>query len=239
MIIQSQFKDYYDFVAQQYGGGDPKIIYERKPFTQQWSVEQDYRRAGGSPRDATIRLRPWPWDARYAIEKDEGWQCKWLCVAGKYYLLVNNHVGATWTLFRKDHIAVMEFLGLDTPKQKRQGRYWVRNWLSMRDRHPFDYYIAKHPTAGRDQYLIEFHRKIQAAVFTYTERGVDEQIPILADLGFPKLIDPYSLYQDLSYFVGNLLHESPDMKPPVEVSNADKIHAAGFDLKQSFRHRKD
>ena len=32
MKIISKFKDYYDHVAYMYGGGDPKIIYDRKPI---------------------------------------------------------------------------------------------------------------------------------------------------------------------------------------------------------------
>lgn len=29
MKIQSKFKDYYDYIAWQYGGGDEKCVYER------------------------------------------------------------------------------------------------------------------------------------------------------------------------------------------------------------------
>ena len=29
MVIKSPFKDYYDFVGNRYGGGDPRIVYER------------------------------------------------------------------------------------------------------------------------------------------------------------------------------------------------------------------
>jgi hypothetical protein len=34
------------------------------------------------------------------------------------------------------------------------------------------------------------------------------------------------------------MKESPDIKPPVEIHDKDKITGHGFDLKQSFRHRK-
>ena len=46
------------------------------------------------------------------------------------------------------------------------------------------------------------------------------------------------MYQEISYFIGNTMNESPDIKPPVEISNKDKISKAGFDLKNSFRKMK-
>jgi hypothetical protein len=53
----------------------------------------------------------------------------------------------------------------------------------------------------------------------------------------PALIPATQMYQELSYFMGNTIKEHPDTEPPVEVSNNCKIINAGFDLKQSFRHR--
>jgi kynurenine formamidase len=60
---------------------------------------------------------------------------------------------------------------------------------------------------------------------------------VLADLGLPRIYDAQQLYQDLSYFLGNQMHENPDTKPPVNISDKDRIAQHGFD-QQSFRHRK-
>jgi hypothetical protein len=37
--------------------------------------------------------------------------------------------------------------------------------------------------------------------------------------------------------MGNLMHNTPDINPPAVLSEKERIVKAGFDLKQSFRHR--
>jgi hypothetical protein len=54
---------------------------------------------------------------------------------------------------------------------------------------------------------------------------------------FPSLISPQQMYQDLAMFMGNRMKDTPDVQPPVELNNRQKIVKAGFDLIQSFRHR--
>lgn len=69
---------------------------------------------------------------------------------------------------------------------------------------------------------------------------VDKNIPRLTEYGFHNNIDAEQLYQNLEYWFGNLRHTpSPDLAPPVTLSDKDRIVQHGFDLKQSFRHRKD
>ena len=95
--------------------------------------------------------------------------------------------------------------------------------------------------------LLELSRLVGAPVFVVTDINprfqngvkiqVDEFCPVLKEMGMSALISPEQMYQQLAYFMGNTMHPSPDTQPPVEVSNRDKILAAGFDLRQSFRHR--
>lgn len=61
------------------------------------------------------------------------------------------------------------------------------------------------------------------------------EIPMLSKYGFASVISPDQAYQELDYFIGNLMNESPDLAPPVKVSDKDKIVQHGFDLKTSFR----
>jgi len=68
---------------------------------------------------------------------------------------------------------------------------------------------------------------------------IERKIPVLADYKFGAVREATQLYQDLSYFMGNTIHPSPDLAPPVQVSDKDRIVQHGFDLRQSFRHRKD
>ena len=68
---------------------------------------------------------------------------------------------------------------------------------------------------------------------------IDKKTPRLSDIkGMVALFDPQQTYQEISYAITNLLNPNPDITPPVFVSDKYKIQAAGFDMKQSFRHRK-
>lgn len=97
--------------------------------------------------------------------------------------------------------------------------------------------------------LIHLHRALKAPVFHILDGGAERgtkdyhyiipyRLPVLQEHGFAEVVDPYQMYQDLEYFIANTMNESPDMMPPTEMTNKERIVAAGFDLKQSFRHRK-
>lgn len=65
---------------------------------------------------------------------------------------------------------------------------------------------------------------------------IDSQIPSLQELGFSKFQSPEEVYQNVSYFLSNVLNPSPDLSPPVSITdNKVKILEHGFDLKTSFR----
>lgn len=68
-----------------------------------------------------------------------------------------------------------------------------------------------------------------------------EPIPNLSEIkGLAKVYTPEQIYQDISYWVTNVLNTSPDVQPAGAPPQTDKekIVAHGLDLKQSFRHRK-
>jgi hypothetical protein len=67
---------------------------------------------------------------------------------------------------------------------------------------------------------------------------VSDRIPVLQDVGFASIMSAEQCYQEISHFLGNVLRESPDIKPLVEIDDKYKIIGAGFDTKTSFRHRK-
>jgi hypothetical protein len=56
----------------------------------------------------------------------------------------------------------------------------------------------------------------------------------LKEINFQTVLDPYTCFQNISMFLGNLGTSNKEM---IEVSNDDKISKHGFDLKQSFRKR--
>ena len=68
---------------------------------------------------------------------------------------------------------------------------------------------------------------------------IAEQTPRLSDIeGIVNKLGVEQTYQNISYALANQLRDSPDTTPPVAIDDKYKIVAAGFDLKQSFRHRK-
>lgn len=222
MKIISTIKDYYDYVAHIYGGGDPTIKYVRLPFT---AVSGD---SYWHSRDAfDVPISKPMFDHRYINNYKKEYEynhLKWLSICGNRYLLVQEiHLG-DWCVADKN-------------KHPKLWKAFTRRslWNPDNNTSPTDYIGAP------EKELILISRKLKAPVFTYTVFdgyvSVGDKIPILKDMGIDKLIPPEQLYQDISYFVGNIMHESPDMMPPTKMTDREKIQQHGFDLRQSFRHR--
>lgn len=233
MVIQSPFKDYCDFVANQFGGGDPRIVYVRKRLVPQKNNGNKINESnlqieieGDSPlRDLT---------SMFCRDQQET-QTVFLVVAAKLYRMTQPGMG----MYRSRFTNVNNFK-VQSPEEtaeitKKKRRYWAR--------HSFPYGIEQ-------PFLVDLSRQIQAPVFVVREAcglwkssntciTIAGQCPILQTVGMPTLIPPSRMYQDLAYFVGNTLNSAPDQQPPVEVTNRQKILKAGFDLTQSFRHRRE
>jgi hypothetical protein len=234
MVIQSPFKDYYDFVANRYGGGDPRIVYARNSI----SIRNQY---GWPPLNVAFNgmrfADPSTWPA-----SDAHYELAYAIVAGCSYLLSRrsklwpNDVN-TWRLADPEEIQKRDSERKGRPRRRRFS--WKRG---------FGAWPRQEVEFGK-QYpeLVQLSRLVKHPVFIVTAirgswRGpntivVAGQCPVLATLGFPSLIAPEQMYQNLAYFMGNTMNVSPDKALPVEVSNREKILKAGFDLKQSFRHR--
>lgn len=218
MLVRSSFKDYYDHIGHVYGGGDPSIQYIRKRLRE---VEQ------GTERYSTFEvvqegIRHTPYgDA-------DNLKYKWLSVVGRYYLLVGTKndydVTPDWQ--------IASFVLHPQLFKKIEKHRWFRGGESKN-------YVGEFSPK-----LVELSRKLNAPVFTFElswkSKGalrVFVDVPILANIGMPKLVPAEQMYQDLSYFLGNIIKESPDMTPSSKMSDKEKIVGHGFDLKQSFRHR--
>jgi len=227
MKIISSYKDYYDHIAHLYGGGDPKITYARHRLgvVEQHSTDTfirglDIEQAG---------LPDSGFDELYRSFK---YKTKWLAINGKLYLLLAD-VGDPYHP-KPDVWTVLN--------ETRHPQAWAmlhasRGWWH-RDREPVNYLGREMPA------VLELSRKLDAPVFTFTSSNrrsmghVDGNVPILAPLGIPALISASQLYQDIAYFIGNTMKGAPDLMPATAQTNKEKITAAGFDLVQSFRHRK-
>jgi hypothetical protein len=127
----------------------------------------------------------------------------------------------TWSLFNPvRHTEIAKIL-LENPRSANKKR--------------LDYYIG-----FMDQNLVDLSHIIRTPVFIIKGLApyrdyvvIDAEIPILKNIvGFAAQYPPEQLYQDLACFM------SPPEPTLVEIGDRDKINQHGFDLRQSFRHRK-
>lgn len=235
MIIKSQFKDYYDHISHVYGGGDPNVIYIRKRFTDSVQLNTDIKFPPKVvPFKPEIKHAP-----NQAYDKHSHWcgyETKWLIVCARYYLIlkpINSTIG--WKVFTEKNFPEI--------------------WGNVKARRYNNYFTFLQQPTGPEWYcgsegpeLVELSRLVGAPVFTicnnwrYNEKqydvDIDSEIPILQDIGMQSIITPQQMYQDIAYFVGNTIKESPDMMPPTKMTDIEKIEQHGFDKKKSFRHRK-
>lgn len=218
MIIQSKFKDYYDHVAHAYGGGDPKIVYRRDRLQPLRFVPGFHFRefvATSFPASPEL-VQHVNYLTRLEVEG------RLLCVAGKYFRCSGS----------KNFVVQDPSTQAVAPSRKfRMPRGKVFQYGKL------------------DAELVQLSRAVGAPVFvierySYIDSNYDTcglliqpDIPKLGEIGLAAYYPAEQLYQDLSYLMGNLMHDCPDLKPPSSVSDKDKIVQHGFDVKQSFRHR--
>lgn len=64
---------------------------------------------------------------------------------------------------------------------------------------------------------------------------VSGEVPVLADVGFAKILPATTCYQTIAHYVANTLSKQD---VPSNMTDVEKIVSHGFDKKKSFRHRK-
>lgn len=223
MKIKSNFKDFYDFIGNQYGGGDPKITYLRHKIDI------------GSIEGKVTALPDENCTPNFM------YHYKWLIICGRYYLLLKPSASHP----KYKHVKYIEepWHYLDETKHADIYSFFV---TKKKPKHSFQAGCSYQDYIGRySEELVRISRIIDAPVFciTHTVRWskdvfLDDNVPILSSYGIPSLISAQQMYQEIAYFISNKMCENADIKPPVIVSNKDLIVSKGFDLNQSFRHRK-
>ena len=226
MKIKSNYKDYYDHVAHTYGGGDPKFVYARVPIAaDRCSVHITDDQA----RDLNM-FRLW----RRELLDQHTYGSKYIVIAGKRYLVVRK--------WRTNEIMPLEyrlFTEKNFPQEYEHNRKLRYSWRRVDD------YSSE--IGGEYPILTQIALSFNAPVYSIDQirrgsRGVevvvDQNIPVLANYDIPTIISAEQLYQDLSYYVANTMHPSPDLIVNDNQSDKEKILGHGFDVKQSFRHRK-
>lgn len=229
MIIKSGFKDYYDFVANMYGGGDPKCIYLRTKL----------KSSDVKPHEFQLGHFKVPYDSNYGIpsvpqdlttpDKSFMYKFKRLVVAGKSYLCYVKLNNNSPFGFQSDYNLQYKVL---------HGKELER-YLEIKSRGYFYKETQPHDTKVSPG-LVELSRIIKAPVFVYTGTSsksvsIEVNCPILQNYEFPSIMSPQEIYQEVSYFIMNTMNVSPDMMPPSPMTDEMKIHSHGFDVKSSFR----
>ena len=223
MKIITKRADYYDNIAYMYGGGDPKVVYRRIEAPEDIIV----------PPHLNIPLNPFEPRTRGKDRpkpKERPPQYRWLAFCGRYY--------PVQVRYRKEEEDIdMEFKWVEE---------YSADWSSFSiDRH------SRHFIANQGEHnneLVELAKIIGHPVFmidcsrnlnVFGRARIMDHLPHLGDMHFGRIMAPEQAYQQIAYFVGNMMNDSPDVNPPAEVEDKDRIVQHGFDLKQSFRHRRN
>ncbi len=212
MKIISPFKDYYDYLTGIYGV-DERIVYLRN------SVKSNY----------VMSKERFLFDFSFADKL----QKQYLVVNGRRYLFIN----ISKCYFDKPQWVMFNY---EQAIQDSKASYSYGRWAGQAHTYTQGYTCEE---------LIDISRKVGSPVFSVIRSDwvrhkgyqlhIDGNAPRLMEYGFANIIPAEQLYQELEYFLSNILNESPDIKPPVTISNEDMIVSKGFDKKISFRHRKN
>ena len=218
MKIKSSFKDYYDYVAHAYGGGDPKILYVRERISE--------------TRQVVTCKTNWIMHQPLFIPNSE---FSWLVVNGACYTLMSI-VDPETGKRSPPKVFTQENFG-DYLQSIKPSRYYFPSKEIKHERYQ----------GVKSAIVTELSRQLKQPVFiikSYTMCRnpdqhifeVDSRIPILQHYQFHKYFNPEQLYQEIAYYISNQMNESPDLVVLDNMTDKEKIQQHGFDLKTSFRH---
>lgn len=89
-------------------------------------------------------------------------------------------------------------------------------------------------TLSKDEVFLKHKAPVRAArIYIEDPNGILN--PRLKDYGFEKIVDPFTAFQEISMYLANILVEQKEV---ISVDDKHRLEQHGFDLKQSFRHRK-
>lgn len=234
MKIVSQFKDYYDYVAHVYGGGDHKVVYNRKRIG-----HYDQSGSMGFTRRLEVAFKDkLTLDLPYRVKSVNRWGgfdgFHWLIVCGRPYPLINMSDSPYSTYSRDDKWEVFDIAkhsGLVDKKEDFLAELYTFLDLSeIGVERPELVLLSK--AVGHPVFMIDA---------IYGHRGlvvINGECPVLSNVGLATHYPAEQLYQDLSYFLVNKMQDSPDVAPTTLSTDKEKIVQHGFDLQQSFRHRR-
>jgi hypothetical protein len=246
MLIVSDFHDYYDGMMKH--GVDKAVVYQRKVEEINFRDKDTRLKKSDFPfiEELHDKARMYlPWQRGGILEYDANWIMVGVC--GRMYAAID----LERTTF-----------GVNDKRPERFTAYslasitsFVRQHFSKHSQERFfkepDRFRKKRDPMGAFDHLgvqtffdfcykmerVDFFRKINAPVGIYIDRPRN-QIPNLiinprlADWSFQKIMDPHTIYQEISMFISGVL--GVGSPATVEISNEDMAAKKGFD-KKSFR----
>jgi hypothetical protein len=226
MKIQSKFTDYYDFISRRYGQ-DPQIVYVRRPLSKTVFPAKDLSEAARSALGVPRVYRCDSGGTRWTICRGAS------IVAGRYVFPLLIWSGPE---METRHELV------DLTKPQHRAVWPNESVLVWRGRGRRGLEPVPSMTPPEDD-IYEVIRIVGAPVFLVADSGrgsgrleVEERVPILADYGVPSRIPASEMWQNIFHVLSNVLRRNPDKEPPCTVNNEERIQAAGFDLRTSFRN---
>lgn len=230
MKIISQFKDYYDYVAHLFGGGDDKIVYNRKRIG-----EYDQSNSFAITRPLKVPFsKAISFNIPFRLKDVNAWGSfngfTWLIVCGRPYPLVRLDGSPYGTFSRDDKWEIFDEVKHADMVVSEKSFYMSQ-----------DHYTK---VGVELPVLVELSKVVGHPVFVVDSFGgrnsdvvVNGECPNLGQLGLAAQYPAEQIYQDLAYFIVNKMKDSPDLAPASPVTDKEKIVQHGFDVRKSFRHR--
>jgi hypothetical protein len=224
MRIISDFHDYYD-IGLQYGI-DPKCIYNRK--TENIELPDIFPSLlHGGPRNGYCF---------YKNGKATYYEKIIISFCAEIYTYLYR---IDYTTLNHDYIYFPTFESFkndfDSNKLENTKHYWTTGSVDKVERfynrqlkqHKYSYETRTIPTKER---LIELHRELKTPIIDIANSRKD---PVLKNIRFASLVDPYTAFQELSMFITNTLGiGEPET---IEIEDKYKIVKFGYNDK-SFKH---
>ena len=245
MKIKSNFKDYYDYVSRVHGE-DPNVIYVRMPHKGDKDMKREYRQGKWISVECEYAwfevpvVNNLPVFHMPDLAYEKGWRVRTIYVCGVAYAVIARDATLRSGWANNVNKTIVERNGEDVP------------FTAFDVKHPF---VDALPQFA-EHYLPIKHRSIDAmhkatgmpvfqlysgSIWNSRPSGdtVDCQVPCLKDFDFGKVLPAEQIWQDIQYYLLNLINESPDMAPPPRPpqTNLEKLQSHGFDKRWSFRHR--
>ena len=230
MIINSKFKDYYDYVAHQYR--DEKVVYSRKTSVKESNNgDQELLKFAS---EHTWNYSSWSWSNREATQKED---MNLLLVGGKVYPFTTisvqerEHGQSPWD-FKNPYC--------DYDKTAAKGGRIKGISSTRRDMPYMMKAYSKLESGARNEIAVKLCQQYAPVMILHGSQEYDAGQarykqhytlnPNLSD--YKPGIDAWVVVQDIMSILGSVEPHIPEM------DDKTRIEAAGFDIKKSFRHRK-